>query len=66
MENSIDATKPIVPQLKKFAEENQLDLGKNIGWKVELSKRVKQKFAGELDEGVEDQWVKLFEALQSA
>ena len=65
-ENSIDATKPIVPQLKKFAEENQLDLGKNIGWKVELSKRVKQKFAGELDEGVEDQWVKLFEALQSA
>ena len=65
-EKLIDAAKPIVPQLKKFAEKNQIDLDNHIGWKVELSKRVRQKFAGELDEGVEKVWIKLFEALQSA
>ncbi len=64
-ESDIDASLPIVPQLKQFAEQNQLDLDSQIGWKVELSKRVKQKFAGELDDNIEKSWIKLFEALQS-
>lgn len=41
----IDISKPIVPQL-----ENQLDLKNRIGWKVELSKKVKPKFNGQVDE----------------
>ena len=64
-ESAIDAANPIVPQLEQFAEENQLDLENQLGWKVELSKRVKQKFSGELSDEVEKSWIKLFEALQS-
>lgn len=33
--------------------------------KVELSKRVKQKFSGNLDTVIEKKWIKLFEALRS-
>lgn len=62
-ESVIDASKPIIPQLKQFAKENQLDL--ELGWKVELSKRVKQKFSGELADDIGNNWIKLFEALQS-
>lgn len=64
-ESAIDASQPIVPQLEKFADENQLDLGSQLGWKVELSKRVKQKFSGELADDIENNWIKLFKALQS-
>lgn len=64
-ESAIDAANPIVPQLEQFAEENQLDLENQLGWKVELSKRVKQKFSGELSDEVEKSWIKLFESLQS-
>ena len=64
-ESAIDAANPIVPQLEQFTEENQLDLENQLGWKVELSKRVKQKFSGELSDEVEKSWIKLFEALQS-
>lgn len=63
--SAIDDAKPIVPQLEQFAEENQLDLENQFGWKVELSKRVKQKFSDELSDEVEKKWIKLFETLQS-
>ena len=64
-ESAVDPSKPIVPQLKQFAEQNHLDLENNIGWKVDLSKRVKQKFSGDVDSQLEENWTKLFEALQS-
>ncbi len=64
-EDSIDISKPVIPQFEKFSEDNQLDLKNRIGWKVELSKKVKQKFSGNVDDQLEKSWIKLFEALQS-
>lgn len=64
-EKDIDANQPVVPQLEKFSEDNQLGLKDQLGWKVKLSKRVKQKFKGEPPKEVEENWVKLFEALQN-
>ncbi len=64
-EEDIDANQPVVPQLEKFSEDNQLGLKDQLGWKVELSKRVKQKFKGDPPKEVEENWVKLFEALQN-
>ena len=64
-EEYINSELPIVPQLAQFAEENQIDLRKQIGWKVELSKRVKQKFAGDVGEQLESMWIQIFIALQS-
>ncbi len=62
-EDSIDISKPVIPQFEKFSEDNHLDLKNRIGWKVELSKKVKQKFSGNVDDQLEKSWVKLFEAL---
>ncbi len=62
--SAIDASQPIVPQLEQFGNENRLDLHNQIGWKVELSKRVKQKFSGDVDENVEQKWMELFEAIK--
>lgn len=64
-EDSIDISKPVIPQFEKFSEDNQLDLKNRIGWKVELSKKVKQKFSGNVDDQLEKSWIKLFESLQS-
>lgn len=61
-EDSIDPKQPIVPQLESFAQNNQLTL--DLGWKVELSKRVKQKFDGSVDTSLEEQWAKLFKAFE--
>ena len=60
--DDIDLNAPIVPQLEKFAQENQIPL--NVGWKVELSKKVKQRFDPETNYNVEGKWKELFEKLQ--
>ncbi len=62
-DESIDTTQAIVPQLEKFGEDNQLDLKNKIGWKVELSKKVKQKFKDDVSNEIEGKWIKLFDAL---
>ncbi len=60
--DAIDTNKPIVPQLEKFAEDNQITL--ELGWKVELSKRVKQKFKSNVADDLENKWKDLFGKLQ--
>ena len=58
----IEAGQPIVPQLEKFAVDNQIIL--ELGWKVELSKKVKQKFKTEVADELENKWKDLFGKLQ--
>lgn len=58
----IDGNIPIVPQLKIFAENNDIIL--ELGWKVELSKKVRQKFKCEIVDTFEKQWIELFKKLQ--
>lgn len=60
--NDIDLNAPIIPQLEKFADDNQIIL--ELGWKVELSKKVKQKFKSEVAQDLEDKWKDLFSRLQ--
>ena len=51
----------IVPQIEAWAEKNGLKL--ELGWKVEVAKRVKQRILGgiQIDEPTVDLWQKLFE-----
>ena len=58
----MEANQPIVPQLEKFAEDNQITL--ELGWKVELSKKVKQKFKSDVVDELENKWKDLFDKLQ--
>ncbi len=60
---SLREDEPIIPQLEAFAKQQQLELP--VGWKVELSKRVKQRFDGKVDAAIETKWQKLFELLQA-
>ena len=60
--DAIDTNAPIVPQLEKFAEDNQITL--ELGWKVELSKKVKQKFKFDVTDDLENKWSDLFGKLQ--
>ena len=60
--NAIDKNAPIVPQLEKFAEDNQIAL--EIGWKVELCKKVKQKLEFDVSDDLENKWKNLFGKLQ--
>ena len=60
--DDIDKSIPVVPQLEKFAEDNQIKL--KPGWKVEISKQVKKKFTGNSDRVIEEKWKKLFNDLQ--
>lgn len=61
--DDIDANEPLVPQLESFAEANQIIL--ELGWKVELSKKVKQKFKPKnVASELEDKWKGLFDKLQ--
>jgi predicted ATPase len=60
----LDGSKPVIPQLEAFASNNQIDLKNFIGWKVELSKRIKQKFKGDISDELEQSWISLFETLQ--
>ena len=63
-ETDIDAKQPIVPQLEQFAEQNQLDLNSQIGWKAKLSRRVKERFTGDIEGDIEKKWITLFESLR--
>jgi hypothetical protein len=59
---------PIVPQIEAWAERHKVELQKP-GWKVELSKRVKQKLLADgpdaISKDVLDKWEKLFTAFQT-
>ncbi len=59
--NNFNLENPIIPQLEKFAEDNQIELG-DPSWKVEISKRVKKKFNGGNLDDLEEKWIKLFKA----
>lgn len=61
--SNFDLAQPIVPQLEGFAKDNEIIL--EPGWKVEISKRVKQRFSDDIDEDIIEKWQKLFKALQS-
>ncbi|MBT5303674.1 MAG: AAA family ATPase [Candidatus Scalindua sp.] len=63
--NDIDGSKPIIPQLENFSEENRLGLKDRLGWKVELSKKVKQKFKSEVTGDMEEKWIELFNTIQT-
>lgn len=58
----LDLTKPIVPQLEAYAQENKIVL--ELGWKVEIAKRMKQKFSGDVPDDLLEKWTGLFKALQ--
>ncbi|MGB6035260.1 MAG: AAA family ATPase [Cryomorphaceae bacterium] len=58
-----DLAKPILPQLEAFASETQIPL--ELGWKVEIAKKVKQRFTAEIEDSLQEKWVQLFKALQS-
>ena len=55
-------TPPIVPQLEKFAQKNNITL--ELGWKVELSKKVKKKFESKVSDELEEKWKGLFDKLR--
>ena len=57
-----DIKKPIVPQLIQCAAANQINLEK--GWKVELSRKVKQRFISQVDEALQKKWQTLFQKLR--
>lgn len=61
-EDEYDASLPIVPQIEKFAEDNDVKL--KSGWKVELAKASKQALLfgkkTTIKQEVQDLWVKLF------
>ena len=60
----VDEKKAIVTQLEAFAKDNRIEL--ELGWKVDLSRRIKQRFKNEVPTRVENRWIKLFEALQNS
>lgn len=64
-DEAYDETKPIVPQIEKFASENDIELP--AGWKVDLAKSAKQRLLGKkvpsFDEKYREMWQKLFTSL---
>lgn len=61
--DDIDQSAPLTPQLEKYASDNQIGL--ELGWKVELSKKIKQKFKhSSVSEELETKWADLFKKLQ--
>ena len=65
LDEAYDETKPIVPQIEKFASENDIELP--AGWKVDLAKSAKQRLLGKkvpsFDEKYREMWQKLFTSL---
>lgn len=58
-----DLTKPIVPQMEAFAEDNGIALQK--GWKVDLARRVNRKLGAAPSSIVlREGWIGIFEAIQ--
>lgn len=62
--SDFDLNKPIVPQLETFAKDKQIIL--ESGWKVEISKKVKQKFSGDVPDELAGKWEALFNGLQAS
>ena len=59
----INGKKSIIPQLKKFLIENSIE--EIEGWKVEISKRIKQKFQDkDIPDDMQERWAKLFKDIQ--
>lgn len=54
---------PLIPQIESFARKYNVDLSSQKGWKVDLSKNVKQQLskAKTVDEKYINMWVELFE-----
>lgn len=65
-EDSYNDQKPIVPQIERFAANNDIVLPN--GWKVELAKSVKQRLLSNntpaFEEKYQEKWQKLFSVLQ--
>ena len=64
-EDVYDPADPIVPQMESFAKDNGIDLPK--GWKVDVSRRVKQKmlssdYSKSVDEDLLERWKRVFAA----
>ncbi|MGL4721755.1 MAG: ATP-dependent nuclease [Desulfovibrionaceae bacterium] len=58
----IDINMPIMPQLENFTQDNQIIL--ELGWKVKLGKKVKEKGLIDVSEELETTWKNLFETFQ--
>jgi predicted ATPase len=61
-----DTSKPIVPQIETFANKHNIDLEK--GWKVQLSKSVKQQLLNPkttVNDVVVARWLKLFNSFNT-
>ena len=54
--------KPIMPQLKQIAEDKQIPL--ELGWKVEISKKVKEHLPDDIPDDLPEKWIALFKDLQ--
>ncbi len=60
-----DLTKPIVPQMEKFAGDAGIELGD--GWKVDLARRVKRRLTNEPQNLASNPaWSKIFAAIEKA
>lgn len=64
-EESYEEASAILPQIEKFAQENDIKL--DLGWKVELAKTAKSLLdspkAPSIDKKYQDAWIKLFTGL---
>ncbi|HAU9810010.1 TPA: hypothetical protein JFQ45_002843 [Legionella pneumophila] len=58
----LDLSEPITPQIEKFANDQGIHL--KVGWKVDISKKVKQKFKGMIECEMEDKWVQILDSFQ--
>ncbi len=56
---NIKADQPIIPQLERFAKDNQINIG--VNWKVRLSDQVIKNFNPDMLGDFEDKWVALIE-----
>ena len=63
--DNIDIKKPIIPQLKDFLKENEIEYKE--GWKVEISKNIKKNFSDKkpISEDMKKNWEKLFGDLKT-
>ncbi len=65
--DTADATKPMAPQVKAYADKHGKTLDQ--GWKVEVSKKIKVRLLADKDPlagdiATVDAWKKLFEVMQ--
>lgn len=62
--SDLNINEPLISQFEKFATEQGIQL--DLGWKVDLSKRIKQKFtSSNVVEELEEKWLTMFRDLQS-